>query len=60
MYLYNISMFFICLIFLNAGFIESSPCVEKIKVFEKYFSSKIHLYNKVPPSACMDDILLIT
>ncbi|XP_017294810.1 DNA helicase MCM8 isoform X3 [Kryptolebias marmoratus] len=28
------------------GFIESSPSVEKIKVFEKYFTSKIHLYDK--------------
>uniref|UniRef100_H3CWV5 DNA helicase MCM8 n=1 Tax=Tetraodon nigroviridis TaxID=99883 RepID=H3CWV5_TETNG len=27
-------------------FIESAPSVEKIKVFEKYFTSKIHLYNK--------------
>uniref|UniRef100_A0A3Q2ZU07 DNA helicase MCM8 n=1 Tax=Kryptolebias marmoratus TaxID=37003 RepID=A0A3Q2ZU07_KRYMA len=25
---------------------ESSPSVEKIKVFEKYFTSKIHLYDK--------------
>ncbi|XP_069395002.1 DNA helicase MCM8 [Paralichthys olivaceus] len=28
------------------GFIESSPSVGKIKVFEKYFTSKIHLYDK--------------
>ncbi|XP_070772101.1 DNA helicase MCM8 isoform X2 [Enoplosus armatus] len=28
------------------GFTESSPSVEKIKVFEKYFTSKIHLYDK--------------
>ncbi|XP_061829215.1 DNA helicase MCM8 [Nerophis lumbriciformis] len=28
------------------AFIKSSPSVEKIKVFEKYFSSRIHLYNK--------------
>ncbi|XP_077585522.1 DNA helicase MCM8 [Stigmatopora nigra] len=28
------------------GFIESSPSMEKIKVFEKYFASKIHLYDK--------------
>ncbi|XP_054655185.1 DNA helicase MCM8 isoform X1 [Dunckerocampus dactyliophorus] len=28
------------------GFIDSSPSVEKIKVFEKYFTSKIHLYDK--------------
>ncbi|XP_034407990.1 DNA helicase MCM8, partial [Cyclopterus lumpus] len=28
------------------GFIESSPIVEKIKVFEKYFTSKIQLYDK--------------
>uniref|UniRef100_A0A3B5M1T6 DNA helicase MCM8 n=1 Tax=Xiphophorus couchianus TaxID=32473 RepID=A0A3B5M1T6_9TELE len=27
-------------------FIESSPSVEKIKVFEKYFMSQIHLYDK--------------
>uniref|UniRef100_A0A3B3TKF3 DNA helicase MCM8 n=1 Tax=Poecilia latipinna TaxID=48699 RepID=A0A3B3TKF3_9TELE len=27
-------------------FIESSPTVEKIKVFEKYFISQIHLYDK--------------
>lgn len=39
---------FQCL-FYYAGFIESSPSVEKIKVFEKYFTSKIHLYNKVLP-----------
>jgi len=30
-----------------SGFIESSPIVEKIKVFEKYFTSKIELYDKV-------------
>uniref|UniRef100_A0A3Q3NBT9 DNA helicase MCM8 n=1 Tax=Mastacembelus armatus TaxID=205130 RepID=A0A3Q3NBT9_9TELE len=36
---------FFCVI-LCAGFIESSPSVEKIKVFEKYFTSKIHLYDK--------------
>eukprot|EP00064_Thunnus_orientalis_P007918 superscaffoldBa00000910_g7940 len=30
----------------GAGFIESSPSVKKIKVFEKYFTSKIHLYDK--------------
>lgn len=34
-------------VFLCAGFIESSPSVAKIKVFEKYFTSKIHLYDKV-------------
>lgn len=39
---------FQCL-FYYAGFIESAPSVEKIKVFEKYFTSKIHLYNKVLP-----------
>lgn len=39
---------FQCL-FYFAGFIESSPSMEKIKVFEKYFTSKIHLYNKVLP-----------
>lgn len=29
------------------GFIESSPYVEKIKAFEKYFTSQIDLYDKV-------------
>uniref|UniRef100_A0A673CVF9 DNA helicase MCM8 n=1 Tax=Sphaeramia orbicularis TaxID=375764 RepID=A0A673CVF9_9TELE len=33
-------------LYFTEGFIESSPSVEKIKVFEKYFSSKIHLYDK--------------
>ncbi|XP_056903966.1 DNA helicase MCM8 [Takifugu flavidus] len=33
-------------LYFSEGFIESSPSVEKIKVFEKYFTSKIHLYNK--------------
>ncbi|KAI4791060.1 hypothetical protein KUCAC02_034237, partial [Chaenocephalus aceratus] len=34
-------------LYFTEGFIESSPSVEKIKVFEKYFSSKIQLYDKV-------------
>lgn len=38
-----------------AGFIESAPSVEKVKVFEKYFTCKIHLYNKVLPSVCLGD-----
>ncbi|XP_061693041.1 DNA helicase MCM8 isoform X2 [Syngnathoides biaculeatus] len=33
-------------LYFTDGFIESSPTVEKIKVFEKYFASKIHLYDK--------------
>uniref|UniRef100_A0A668AST1 DNA helicase MCM8 n=1 Tax=Myripristis murdjan TaxID=586833 RepID=A0A668AST1_9TELE len=33
-------------LYFNEGFIESSPCREKITVFEKYFTSKIHLYDK--------------
>ncbi|MEQ2272208.1 hypothetical protein XENORESO_016623, partial [Xenotaenia resolanae] len=33
-------------LYFTEGFIESSPSVEKIKVFEKYFTSRIHLYNK--------------
>ncbi|XP_057704442.1 DNA helicase MCM8 [Corythoichthys intestinalis] len=33
-------------LYFTEGFIESSPTVEKIKVFEKYFASKIHLYDK--------------
>ncbi|XP_070697113.1 DNA helicase MCM8 [Pempheris klunzingeri] len=33
-------------LYFTEGFIESSPSVEKIKVFEKYFTSKIHLYDK--------------
>ncbi|KAM9847557.1 DNA helicase MCM8 [Aulostomus maculatus] len=33
-------------LYFSEGFIKSSPSVEKIKVFEKYFSSKIHLYDK--------------
>ncbi|XP_039994442.1 DNA helicase MCM8 [Xiphias gladius] len=32
--------------YFKEGFIESSPSMEKIKVFEKYFTSKIHLYDK--------------
>ncbi|KAF3841757.1 hypothetical protein F7725_023708 [Dissostichus mawsoni] len=34
-------------LYFTEGFIESSPSAEKIKVFEKYFSSKIQLYDKV-------------
>lgn len=30
-----------------AGFIENAPCLEKIKAFEKYFTSRINLYDKV-------------
>lgn len=45
--------------FLCAGFIESSPSVEKIKVFEKYFTSKIHLYDKVSLSVCLCVFLFI-
>ncbi|XP_056148011.1 DNA helicase MCM8 [Lampris incognitus] len=33
-------------LYFTEGFIQSSPCVEKIKVFEKYFTTKIHLYDK--------------
>ncbi|KAM3606786.1 uncharacterized protein V6R79_023226 [Siganus canaliculatus] len=33
-------------LYFSDGFIQSSPSVEKIKVFEKYFTSKIHLYDK--------------
>ncbi|XP_044071076.1 LOW QUALITY PROTEIN: DNA helicase MCM8 [Siniperca chuatsi] len=33
-------------LYFTEGFIESSPSMEKIKVFEKYFTSKIHLYDK--------------
>ncbi|TDH01569.1 hypothetical protein EPR50_G00181570, partial [Perca flavescens] len=33
-------------LYFTEGFIESSPSVEKIKVFEKYFTSKIELYDK--------------
>ncbi|XP_040905949.1 DNA helicase MCM8 [Toxotes jaculatrix] len=33
-------------LYFTEGFIQSSPSVEKIKVFEKYFTSKIHLYDK--------------
>lgn len=31
----------------HSGFIEGSAAVEKIRVFEKYFTSRIHLYDKV-------------
>ncbi|XP_067466792.1 DNA helicase MCM8 isoform X2 [Thunnus thynnus] len=34
------------MLYFTDGFIESSPSVKKIKVFEKYFTSKIHLYDK--------------
>ncbi|XP_051815675.1 DNA helicase MCM8 [Acanthochromis polyacanthus] len=33
-------------LYFTEGFIKSSPSVEKIKVFEKYFTSRIHLYDK--------------
>ncbi|XP_037543327.1 DNA helicase MCM8 [Nematolebias whitei] len=33
-------------LYFTDGFIESSPSVEKIKIFEKYFTSKIYLYDK--------------
>ncbi|XP_071221910.1 DNA helicase MCM8 [Salvelinus alpinus] len=33
-------------LYFTEGFIESSPYVEKIKVFEQYFTSQIHLYDK--------------
>ncbi|XP_028279938.1 DNA helicase MCM8 [Parambassis ranga] len=32
--------------YFTEGFIQSSPSVEKIKVFERYFTSRIHLYDK--------------
>ncbi|KAI3363452.1 hypothetical protein L3Q82_012068, partial [Scortum barcoo] len=32
--------------YFTEGFIKSSPSVEKIKVFEKYFTSRIHLFDK--------------
>ncbi|XP_041645581.1 DNA helicase MCM8 [Cheilinus undulatus] len=34
------------MLYFTEGFIESSPSVEKVKVFEKYFTSKIQLYDK--------------
>uniref|UniRef100_A0A8C7I0L0 DNA helicase MCM8 n=1 Tax=Oncorhynchus kisutch TaxID=8019 RepID=A0A8C7I0L0_ONCKI len=33
-------------LYFTEGFIDSSPYVEKIKVFEQYFTSQIHLYDK--------------
>ncbi|XP_029962352.1 LOW QUALITY PROTEIN: DNA helicase MCM8 [Salarias fasciatus] len=33
-------------LYFTEGFVASSPAVEKIRVFEKYFSSRIHLYDK--------------
>lgn len=45
---------FQCL-FYHAGFVESAPSVEKVKVFEKYFTCKIRLYNKVLSSVCLGD-----
>ncbi|XP_076599860.1 DNA helicase MCM8 [Chaetodon auriga] len=33
-------------LYFSEGFIENSPSMAKIKVFEKYFTSKIHLYDK--------------
>ncbi|XP_074531803.1 DNA helicase MCM8 [Halichoeres trimaculatus] len=34
------------MLYFTEGFMESTPSVEKIKVFEKYFTSKIQLYDK--------------
>ncbi|XP_027136146.1 DNA helicase MCM8 [Larimichthys crocea] len=33
-------------LYFSDSFLENSPSVSKIKVFEKYFTSKIHLYDK--------------
>uniref|UniRef100_A0A4W4F678 DNA helicase MCM8 n=1 Tax=Electrophorus electricus TaxID=8005 RepID=A0A4W4F678_ELEEL len=33
-------------LYFSEGFVESLPCVEKIKVFERYFTSQIDLYDK--------------
>ncbi|MCI4382531.1 hypothetical protein PGIGA_G00015970 [Pangasianodon gigas] len=33
-------------LYFTEGFVESSPYVEKIKAFEKYFTSQIDLYDK--------------
>ncbi|XP_015800528.3 DNA helicase MCM8 [Nothobranchius furzeri] len=33
-------------LYFTEGFIQSSPSVERIKAFEKYFTSRIHLYDK--------------
>uniref|UniRef100_A0A8C1SDF6 DNA helicase MCM8 n=1 Tax=Cyprinus carpio TaxID=7962 RepID=A0A8C1SDF6_CYPCA len=33
-------------LYFSEGFVESSPYVEKIKVFEQYFTSQIDLYDK--------------
>ncbi|KAJ3610313.1 hypothetical protein NHX12_022406 [Muraenolepis orangiensis] len=33
-------------LYFTEGFIESSPFVEKIQIFEQYFTSKIDLYDK--------------
>uniref|UniRef100_A0A3B3B4M9 DNA helicase MCM8 n=1 Tax=Oryzias melastigma TaxID=30732 RepID=A0A3B3B4M9_ORYME len=33
-------------LYFTEGFIQSSPSVEKVKVFEKYFTSRIHLFDK--------------
>uniref|UniRef100_UPI0037E8A5DF DNA helicase MCM8 n=1 Tax=Semicossyphus pulcher TaxID=241346 RepID=UPI0037E8A5DF len=33
-------------LYFTEGFIQSAPNVQKIKVFEKYFTSKIQLYDK--------------
>ncbi|XP_076016578.1 DNA helicase MCM8 [Genypterus blacodes] len=33
-------------LYFTEGFIESSPSLEKVKVFEKYFTSRIQLYDK--------------
>uniref|UniRef100_A0A4W5QIP6 DNA helicase MCM8 n=1 Tax=Hucho hucho TaxID=62062 RepID=A0A4W5QIP6_9TELE len=45
-YLFFCNDLIVCVCFLYEGFIESSPYVEKIKVFEQYFTSQIHLYDK--------------
>uniref|UniRef100_A0A8C8G7Z8 DNA helicase MCM8 n=1 Tax=Oncorhynchus tshawytscha TaxID=74940 RepID=A0A8C8G7Z8_ONCTS len=46
LYSYFFCDLFVCVCFLYEGFIDSSPYVEKIKVFEQYFTSQIHLYDK--------------
>ncbi|KAM6956402.1 DNA helicase MCM8 [Aplochiton taeniatus] len=33
-------------LYFTEGFMESSPYVQKVKVFEQYFTSKIHQYDK--------------
>ncbi|RVE63312.1 hypothetical protein OJAV_G00153850 [Oryzias javanicus] len=34
------------MLYFTEGFIESAPSVEKVKVFEKYFTSRIQLFDK--------------